>query len=161
MIKTNQREYEVPFENANCYGYAWGTNYNFAPGSIGPDRESIDLDGISDVNEAASIVMTACKADGLLPQQSATAYQIAVFINTYEGDRLDYHFYRHGPNKWSHKMSNTGQVEEGINDPVAHNLGLINTKDANDDLIIGQHSCGILYRPEAPTPEQIIETLEG
>ncbi|WP_432721012.1 hypothetical protein R0381_002763 [Jeongeupia wiesaeckerbachi] len=150
----------MPFENANCYGYAWNVNYNFAPGSLSQAHESVDLEGITDVNEAARIVMEACQADGLLSQQNATAYQIAVFINTYEGERLDYHFYRHGPSKWSHKMSNTGAVEDGIDDPVAHNLGLINTKDTNDDLIIGQHSCGTLYRPETPTPDKIIEILE-
>ncbi|WP_035059152.1 hypothetical protein [Andreprevotia chitinilytica] len=150
----------MPFERANCYGYAWGVDYNFAPGSISDEREGIDLDGISDVKEAKRIVMDACKRDGLLPLANASTYPIAVFINTYEGGRLDYHFYRFGVTKWSHKMSNTGEVETGIDEPVGHNRGLINTRDANDDLIIDQKCCGVLYRPAAPSPEQIIEILE-
>lgn len=140
----------MPFENANCYGYALGANFNLAPGSLGD--EEIAFEGL-DMEANATRLLAACKRDGLI--ELATGWPIAVFINKYDGS-LDYHFYRLHEGKWSHKMGNVGAVETGIHDAVTHNARLRNTEDPAGDLIIDQHFCGFLYKSPELTEGKII-----
>lgn len=140
----------MPFENANCYGYALGANFNLAPGTLGD--EEIEFEG-RDMAANAPRLLAACKRDGLI--ELDTGWPIAIFINKYE-DTLDYHFYRLHEGKWSHKLGNVGAVETDIQDAVTHNARLRNTVDPAGGLIIDQYFCGFLYKSPELTEDAII-----
>ncbi|MGY2170794.1 hypothetical protein [Pseudomonas gingeri] len=154
----------MPFESANCYGYAWNVNLNFDPGSIAMSKDvraGVEIDHDGTLESAKAKVMEACRRDGLTDVAGALSYPIAIFINKY-AEHYDFHFYRYGPNKWSHKMGSNPDVEivEDIEDPVAYNLLLVNTLDPNEDLITGQLYCGVLYRPNDRTDQQISNAVD-
>lgn len=141
------------WKRANCYGYALGLNINIAPGGAN-EGASIDWFVSADIGDKfCEELINACERDGLEVVPNPTPGAIAAFINKY-ANCLDYHFYLCGVGSWSHKLGAAGTVETDIINVKTHNEGLIGTKDALGDTIIGQRFIAYM-RPTQPMTNEM------